>query len=107
VVPGKSGESRLLKLAAQQDDPVMPPPDNKAGAKSLAPQELGLIRLWIDQGAKGEVLGLAGPLACNRCRPASIPFMPQRSARTANMRRPDAPTRSASITSPVNANSDD
>ena len=33
----------------------MPPPDNDVKAKPLTPQELGLIKLWIDQGAKGEV----------------------------------------------------
>src|SRR6478609_9264518 len=27
VVPGKSGDSRLLKLASQQKEPLMPPPD--------------------------------------------------------------------------------
>jgi WD40 repeat protein len=55
VVAGKSGESRLLKLASQQKEPLMPPPDNDVKAKPLTPQELGLIKLWIDQGAKGEV----------------------------------------------------
>ena len=55
VVPGKSGESLLLQLASWQKESFMPPPDNKVGAKPLSPEELGLIRLWIDQGAKGEV----------------------------------------------------
>ena len=31
----------------------MPPPDNDVAAAPLTPQELGLISLWIDQGAKG------------------------------------------------------
>jgi WD40 repeat protein len=55
VVPGKSSESRLIKLASKQKEPFMPPPDNDVKAKPLTPQELGLIKLWIDQGAKGEV----------------------------------------------------
>src|SRR6185436_16178424 len=55
VVAGKSAESLLLKLAARQKEPFMPPPDNDVKAKALTPQELGLIKLWIDQGAKGEV----------------------------------------------------
>src|SRR3954466_11300963 len=55
VVPGKGSESRLLKLASKQKEPFMPPPDNDVKAKPLTPQELGLIKLWIDQGAKGEV----------------------------------------------------
>ncbi|QDU25790.1 Chromosome partition protein Smc [Anatilimnocola aggregata] len=55
VVAGKSAESLLLKLAARQKEPVMPPPDNDVKAKPLTSQELGLIKLWIDEGAKGEV----------------------------------------------------
>lgn len=35
----------------------MPPAGNKAGAANLTPQELGLVQLWIQQGAKGEVKG--------------------------------------------------
>src|SRR5262249_32019619 len=35
VVAGKSGESRLLKLASQQKEPLMPPPDNDVKAKPL------------------------------------------------------------------------
>ena len=30
----------------------MPPPDNKDKIKPLSKQEVGLIRAWIDQGAK-------------------------------------------------------
>ncbi len=53
VVPGKSAESPLLKSAAHQVKPTMPPKKNKVGAKPLGPRELGLLALWIDQGAKG------------------------------------------------------
>ncbi|MCO6459677.1 MAG: PD40 domain-containing protein [Pirellulaceae bacterium] len=59
VVAGKSAESLLLKVAARQEEPYMPPDDNDVGAKNLTPQELGLLKLWIDQGAKGEVKGIA------------------------------------------------
>jgi len=62
VVAGKSGESLLLQLAAHQKDPVMPPADNDVKAKNLTPEELGLIKLWIDQGAQGDVKSLNGPL---------------------------------------------
>ena len=55
VVAGKSAESLLLMLAAMQKEPHMPPPDNDVKAKALTPEELGLIKLWIDQGAKGDV----------------------------------------------------
>ena len=33
----------------------MPPRDNKAQAPDLTSEQLGLVKLWIDQGAKGEV----------------------------------------------------
>jgi WD40 repeat protein len=53
IVPGESGRSRLLSLAAHRGKRPMPPPDNKIGAKALSPDQLGLVRLWIDQGARG------------------------------------------------------
>jgi WD40 repeat protein len=61
VVPGRSEESLLLRLAAHQAKPRMPPRDNKVAASDLTPDELGLLKLWIDQGAKGEVHG-SGPI---------------------------------------------
>ena len=54
VVPGNAEDSLLLILAAYQDDPVMPPEGNKSNAVPLTPEELGFLKLWIDQGAKGE-----------------------------------------------------
>lgn len=57
VVPKRSGESLLLKVAAHQMKPMMPPRNNKVEAADLTSEELGLIKLWIDQGAKGEVHG--------------------------------------------------
>lgn len=53
IVPGRAVESLLLTLASHGDDPVMPPEGNDVSAKNLTPAELGLIKLWIDQGAKG------------------------------------------------------
>jgi len=63
VVAGKSAESLIFQLAGHRKDPVMPPKGNTAKAKNLTPEELGLLRQWIDEGAKGEVLGTAGPVA--------------------------------------------
>lgn len=63
AVPGKSSESPLFLRASWQQESFMPPPDNTVGAKPLSPQELGLIKLWIDQGAKGEVTAASAPLA--------------------------------------------
>ena len=53
AVPGNASGSLLLKLAAHQQEPVMPPADNDVAASNLAPAQLGLLKLWIDQGARG------------------------------------------------------
>lgn len=64
VVPGNSAASLLLKLSAHQQEPVMPPADNDVKARPLSSDELGLIKLWIDQGAKGDVMSASqGPIA--------------------------------------------
>ena len=71
VVPGKGADSLLLKVAAYQSEPIMPPEDNDVGAKPLTPEQLGLIKLWIDQGAKGEVRGVADEVVFERL-PAGV-----------------------------------
>ena len=45
IVPGKSAESRLIRLVAGLDRKFMPP----MGAH-LTAEEVGLLRAWIDQG---------------------------------------------------------
>jgi mono/diheme cytochrome c family protein len=54
IKPGNSAASPLVHSIAQLADPDyhMPPPGNKAGIKPLTKDEIGLIRAWIDQGAK-------------------------------------------------------
>lgn len=55
VLPGDSVQSLIVKAVAHQtkdQDGWMPPLKNKAGIKPLTPQEIGLIRAWIEQGAK-------------------------------------------------------
>lgn len=56
VVPGKGEESLMLILAAHREEPVMPPVGNKSNAAPFSPEELALIRRWIDEGAKGDSL---------------------------------------------------
>src|SRR5947208_7545241 len=47
IVPGKSEESRVIELVAGLDpDSVMP-----QKGKRLTPEQIGLLRAWIDQGA--------------------------------------------------------
>lgn len=55
VMGGKGAESLMIKMASRQQEPYMPPAGNKVGAQPLTPEELGLIKLWIDQGAMGMV----------------------------------------------------
>ena len=54
VVAKQSKDSLLLKLASRADEPAMPPEGNDVKAVALAPEELGLIKLWIDQGATSD-----------------------------------------------------
>ena len=53
VDPGHSADSVLVQNVAHIGDPddYMPPPKNKAGIPALTPEQIGLIRAWIDQGA--------------------------------------------------------
>jgi mono/diheme cytochrome c family protein len=54
VFPGDSAGSQLVHSIALVGDPDhhMPPPGNRAGIKPLTKDQVGLIRAWIDQGAK-------------------------------------------------------
>ena len=45
-------ESQVLARASGTEGDIMPPEDNGVGAKPLTPEQLGLIQLWIQQGAK-------------------------------------------------------
>jgi WD40 repeat protein len=74
VVAGKGAESRLIKLASRQKEPHMPPEDNDVKAKPLTPQELGLIKLWIDQGAKGDVKAASTQIAWQPLPPGINPI---------------------------------
>ena len=50
IVRGKADESLMFKMAAHRVAPVMPPEDKPAN-KPMTSVELGLLKLWIDQGA--------------------------------------------------------
>ena len=74
VVAGKSAESLLLKVAAHLEEPIMPPADNGVDAKPLTSEQLGLIKLWIDEGAKGEVAAKNTTLAWQTLPPGMNPI---------------------------------
>jgi len=54
VEPGKSASSMLIINVAHlgDEDDWMPPPNNKMKIPALTSEQIGLIRAWIDQGAK-------------------------------------------------------
>ncbi|MDE3066888.1 MAG: hypothetical protein KGJ60_04970 [Verrucomicrobiota bacterium] len=55
ILPGDSAKSMLiLNVAHLSKDHMdwMPPLHNKAGIKPLTPEQISLLRAWIDQGAK-------------------------------------------------------
>ena len=54
IEPGNSAKSMLVHNIAQigDEDTWMPPKDNKAKIAPLTKDEIGLVRAWIDQGAK-------------------------------------------------------
>lgn len=52
IIPGNSRDSLLLQVAAHLRQPFMPPEGNSADAAPLDSEELGLLKLWIDQGGR-------------------------------------------------------
>jgi WD40 repeat protein len=68
VIPGKSGESLLAKLSQKLVRPFMPPKSEEP----LAPAELALIKLWIDQGAKAPTGLRVLPRVVLRAPPAIV-----------------------------------
>jgi mono/diheme cytochrome c family protein len=54
VLPGNSAGSLLVHNVAHAGNPdgYMPPPRNRANIPPLTKEQIGLIRAWIDQGAK-------------------------------------------------------
>lgn len=50
VVPGKAEESTLWLYSSHRKKPIMPP---KSESNPLTPEEVAVLKLWIDQGAKG------------------------------------------------------
>jgi len=54
VEPGNSAKSMLIINVAHagDEDDWMPPPENKLQIPPLTKEQIGLIRAWIDQGAK-------------------------------------------------------
>ncbi len=54
LVSGDSAKSVMVAMVSHLGDPddYMPPPKNKDHIQPLTKEQIGLIRAWIDQGAK-------------------------------------------------------
>jgi len=50
AIAGQPATSPLFLRASHQQEDVMPPADNAVGARSLNPEELGLLQHWIASG---------------------------------------------------------
>ncbi len=61
LVVGDADASLIFTTATHIEEPVMPPPNNKAKAKDLSPQQLALLKRWINEGAKGDAVSTAAP----------------------------------------------
>jgi WD40 repeat protein len=68
IMPGNSAGSLLVKAAGKTQKPFMPPKSEEP----LTPQELALIKLWIDQGAKPPSMRREKPKAVISGLPASV-----------------------------------
>jgi WD40 repeat protein len=55
VDPKKPESSSLFRVSVHSSKPHMPPAGNKAGAKDCNPDELALLKQWIEEGATGQV----------------------------------------------------
>src|ERR1044071_2335797 len=81
IVPGKSEESHLIELVAGLDpDSVMP-----QKGKRLSPEQIGLLRAWIDQGAPWDA-------GINFAKPAPVNLVP---------RKPELPPAREGLANPV------
>ena len=63
AVVAKDVASLILTRASGSEEPLMPPEDNEVGAKPLTSEQLGLLKLWIQQGAAGGEVKQEEPIA--------------------------------------------
>jgi len=68
ILPGKAEESLLVKLSGKTQKPAMPPKSEEP----LTPEELALIKLWIDQGAKAPTMRRERPKVIVTGPPANV-----------------------------------
>jgi WD40 repeat protein len=61
LVPGDAEASFVYTVSAHTEEPTMPPEKNKSNAKKLTPDELAILKAWIDAGAEGGAVIAAAP----------------------------------------------
>ena len=66
IVPGRPDQSRLYRRIAGLEEPAMP-----FEGPALSAQHVSLIKIWIDQGAHGDIV--AGAVAPAASRPSDLP----------------------------------
>jgi WD40 repeat protein len=72
IIAGKGAESLLYKSVGRMAGaPPMPPPKDK-NQPPLTPEELALVKLWIDQGAKAPATKRTRPMAVVTLPPPGI-----------------------------------
>jgi len=72
VVPKEPDKSLMYLVASRGVEPAMPPLPNKVSAPAFTPQELGLLRQWILEGAIGSPAGAAPPSIAWQPLPAHL-----------------------------------
>lgn len=75
VMPRNGQESPLFQCSTRGLKPYMPPKNNKVGAELLTPDELALLKAWIDQGAAGTVTAKAKPVKWRPLPPGLHPIL--------------------------------
>jgi WD40 repeat protein len=68
IVPGKADDSMLIKLCGKTVKPFMPPKREEP----LTPEELALVKMWIDQGAKAPTTVRERPKVLLSVPPAAV-----------------------------------
>jgi len=58
IQPGRPNDSLLVQLAGRTKQPAMPPVKKGSKDDPLTPEQLALIKLWIEQGARGPSVAL-------------------------------------------------
>jgi len=53
IHPGRPNDSLFVQLSGRVKDPVMPPIKKGGKDDPLTPEQLALLKLWIEQGARG------------------------------------------------------